>query len=301
MAFQVVPGNEPLPRPGLYVIEHAESGKRYVGISVNVKRRLYQHANTPTGDAKLARAVKKHGASAFIARPAFYLLPGQVPDEFLEAVEAEFIASCSSTTNGYNVLDASSGIGSRRTLFADPEFRKKEIARLQVAASTPKALAKRGAALRRNYDEHPERRAQLAALAKARFTGQGNPNFGRPMPEETKAKLSASRTGLTAGEKHHMFGKHQSDETKRKISEARKKSDKGRGSDHYSYGKKVSPERLAQMSAHMKGKWCGDDNPMRKEHNKRTCEHCGMRMAVNTYARFHGDNCKRSKVLPLWH
>lgn len=48
--------------------------------------------------------------------------------------------------------------------------------------------------------------------------GEKNPNFGKPLSEETKRKISDKLKGIL----HPLFGKHHTEETKKKISEAHK-------------------------------------------------------------------------------
>jgi len=54
-----------------------------------------------------------------------------------------------------------------------------------------------------------------------KFSGKGNPFYGKHHSEETKEKISQSRKGKTAGEKHPMYGKKHSEESLKKISEHR--------------------------------------------------------------------------------
>jgi hypothetical protein len=57
-------------------------------------------------------------------------------------------------------------------------------------------------------------------------------------------------------------------ETRRKISEAAK-------------GRKYSAETIEKRAASQRG----------KKRPTKECPHCGKTSAVNTYARWHGDNC----------
>ncbi len=70
--------------------------------------------------------------------------------------------------------------------------------------------------------------------------GKNNPNYGKPLPEETKKKISEANKGKT-----------HSDETKKKISEANK------GKNNFMYGKTHSEEtkkKISENHADMSGK-----------------------------------------------
>ncbi len=113
-------------------------------------------------------------------------------------------------------------------------------------------------------------------------------NTGRIQPPEEKAKQIAAMTGKTRdpfsdewkqnistamqGENNPMYGKHHSEETKQKIKEK-------------ATGRKMSPETLAKRSASQRG----------SKRELVDCPHCGKRVPVNGYARWHGDNCKHKK------
>jgi len=89
----------------------------------------------------------------------------------------------------------------------------------------------------------------------SRVTSNGFTTAGYTYTEESKQKMSEAQSG----EKNPMFGKTRTDETKQKMSEA----------------------------------LTGENNPLfGKKHKRVTCEHCGKDVAVNNYARFHGDKCK---------
>jgi hypothetical protein len=74
------------------------------------------------------------------------------------------------------------------------------------------------------------------------------------------------------GENNGMFGKEHTDETKEKI---RAKAT----------GRKQSAETIAKKAESLRG--------LKKE--RLICPHCGKDVAVNMYARYHGDKCKMKK------
>ena len=88
--------------------------------------------------------------------------------------------------------------------------------------------------------------------------------------EEWRANMSAAHTG----ENNAMYGKTHSDDANEKM---RQKA----------LGRVCSAESLARRSATVIAKG------LKRE--RKICEHCGKDVAVNGYARFHGDKCKMKK------
>lgn len=82
-----------------------------------------------------------------------------------------------------------------------------------------------------------------------KFTGEGNPFYGKHHTEETKKLISQNRTGKCLGEKHHMYGKHHSEDTRLRISQSRQ--NKG--------GKKVKCLNTNETFNTMAdaARWCG--------------------------------------------
>jgi len=97
--------------------------------------------------------------------------------------------------------------------------------------------------------------------------------LGKARDEETKRKISESKKGTQVGENNPMYGKTHSNETRRKQSEAAKR-------------RKYSAETIEKRAAKIRG----------KKRPTRTCPHCGSTVAVNTYARWHGANCRSNGV-----
>ncbi|MEI6051267.1 MAG: NUMOD3 domain-containing DNA-binding protein [Opitutaceae bacterium] len=86
-----------------------------------------------------------------------------------------------------------------------------------------------------------------------------------PFSEEWIANITEARQG----ERNGMYGKIHSDETKAKQRER-------------AIGRKQSAETIAKKADANRG----------KTREKLLCPHCSKLVAVNTYPRWHGDNCK---------
>lgn len=109
-------------------------------------------------------------------------------------------------------------------------------------------------------------------------------NTGRIQPPEEKVKQIAAITGrkrrpfseewkLNLSKNHKSkrgFNTSHSEETRKKMSEKAK-------------GRKQSPETIAKKANAIRG----------RTQEKLLCPHCNQMIAVNTYPRWHGDNCKQ--------
>lgn len=93
-----------------------------------------------------------------------------------------------------------------------------------------------------------------------------------PLSDDHKQKISES----LKGDKNGMSGRQHTEESKRKMSERAK-------------GRKCDPEVVAKRSEKLKG----------IVRAKRTCPFCGKEVAANTYAQWHGDNCKENPAADL--
>lgn len=228
--FRYEPGNEPLARAGLYVATHVESGRRYVGISRNVKRRLIEHRRTRQG-GEFQKWVKRYGPSAFVVVPVFYLLVDPPKgDRYLPQAERQWIAELGAAVDGLNTLQSSGVLGpmddgfsrrisrSKSELYADPATRQRLVDSFLASVSTPQARANYSTSRKAMWDERPEMRARYAEMARERFTGPGNPNFGKPLPDAVKAKMSAAKKGKPSP----LRGRKLSAETRAKISASRR-------------------------------------------------------------------------------
>ena len=110
-------------------------------------------------------------------------------------------------------------------------------------------------------------------------------NTGRIQPPDEKAKQITSMTG----KKRAPF----SQEWKNKLSQS------SAGENNSRYGATVSEETRKKISEKIKGRKQTDEEKLRrglsnigKVKPKKHCPHCNQMIAVNTFVRWHGDNCK---------
>ena len=126
---------------------------------------------------------------------------------------------------------------------------------------------------------------------------------GKPKTKEHRKKIAEAITGQkhpwaranlpesVSGENNGMYGKKHSDETKRKMSESSKgmvpwnKGKKG-VQEAWNKGKTGTYKRTQEANLAAAEKNRGKKRPTRE------CPHCNQHISVNTYPRWHGDNCK---------
>jgi hypothetical protein len=103
---------------------------------------------------------------------------------------------------------------------------------------------------------------------------------------QARKKISESKQGV----KREAF----SDEWKQKMSESKK------GENNHRYGVEVSEETRAKIGAKLKGRKQSEETIRKKaeavrgsKREKKLCTHCDQLVAVNGYARWHGDRCKQ--------
>jgi len=86
-----------------------------------------------------------------------------------------------------------------------------------------------------------------------------------PFSKEWIEKLSKAKQG----ENNFMYGKTHTEETRQKMREK-------------ATGRKQSAETIQKKADAIRG----------SKREKKLCPHCNQYVAVNGYARWHGDNCK---------
>lgn len=109
-------------------------------------------------------------------------------------------------------------------------------------------------------------------------------NKGRVQPPEEKAKQIAAITGrkrapFTDEWRRNLSKNHKSKrgfDTSHSLETRKKMSEKAKG-------RKQSPETIAKKADAVRG----------SKREKLQCPHCEQMIAVNTYPRWHGDNCKQ--------
>lgn len=121
---------------------------------------------------------------------------------------------------------------------------------------------RRGRSDRAAGDNNPSKRPGVGAKISDAKTGKKR----EPFSKEWLAKLAASNTK----ERNGMYGKTHKEST---LELMRQKA----------IGRKQSAETIAKKAEAIRG----------TKREKKLCPHCSKEVAVNGYARWHGDNCKK--------
>jgi group I intron endonuclease len=153
--------------PSIYQIRHVESGRVYVGSTVNPRKRWGEHIRELRGgthhSSYLQHAWDKHGEEAFM----FEVIEPVLFVELLIEREQYWIrALCAAErSHGYNVLPAAgSPLGAKRT----DEERAKMSERSKTQFSDPAQRAKASVAQKKRFTD-PEERARRSEQATAQF------------------------------------------------------------------------------------------------------------------------------------
>ena len=220
--LQIHADNPPLPRAGAYLLRHVASGKSYVGISINIRRRSREHVRGEHSP-KLHRAIRKHGIAAFEFVPLAYLVPDAAPS-ILPQIEADLIVQFDAVRRGYNIQERSGGIG---------PYGSEHARAVSAAVGTPEARRRKSIVMRTVLSS-PAMRKRLSDSAKARVS-----------TPEARAALAA------------RFGKSPEDEIKRRraaaIANATERAKEAHRSAVRTFAR--SPEGRAQRSQQMKDYW----------------------------------------------
>ena len=214
---------------GIYRIKHKESGKSYIGLSVDVYARWKQHRSFAKTGRKSAiySALNKYGVDAF----EFDVLEECLPD-CLEDRERFWIASLGTSVNGYNLT---SGGESNKKVSGETRAR---LSTAHLGKTQSQDTKDKRAAKIRGLKRTPEQNAAKSALMKGKGKGRklppevvekiGKPFLGRKHSEESKRKMSEAKSGKVFSEDHRNnlreshLGYRFSEERKKKHSEALK-------------------------------------------------------------------------------
>jgi group I intron endonuclease len=232
---------------GIYCLTHRDTGRRYVGSSVNIRNRMRSHLYCARSDARIcvSRAIRKLGARSFDAHVVCFAERSEIP-----IIETHLIAAwhtagplgfntfTTATANyGHAVYDAT-----RRRLSA---ANKGKMPSHQCKAAKMEQL--------KTWRPSPQHLAALIAGAKKKKP-QGfsmklrMANIGKKHSEESKEKMRSAKLGKKQSPEHienarlTRIGKKHTAEWNAKISTSQK-------------GKKVSAETKAKLSAIVKSWW----------------------------------------------
>ena len=184
---------------GLYIVRHRDTGKEYVGKSVNMRHRLAYHIDATRPNSKVPgtyfyRALRKHGLDAF----EFCVHALGSPQE-LNALEVLLIAERQTLSpGGFNATIGGDGVPGR--VFSQAE---RDAIRLRNTGSkrSPETRRRMSEALKGKVVSEAEKQ-RLLAMTTGRVTSQSTKEKlaaamrGRKVSDETRARQSAALKGL---------------------------------------------------------------------------------------------------------
>lgn len=146
---------------------------------------------------------------------------------------------------------------------------------------------------------------EYAQLQSERYRGANNPMYGRAHTDDARRAISEKNTGKKLTEE--QIARQIAAQTGRKRApfnnEWKKKlSDAGKGEKNSRFGATLTDETRRKIGDRIRGrKQSAEEKARRSQANrgkvreKRLCPHCQQQIAVNTYARWHGDQCKAAQ------
>ena len=229
------PGGVILYTSGIYCIENIVNKKKYIGQSIDLENRKYEHFWMLKGNnhdnRHLQNSYNKYGENNFKFRVLLYCEPFELTKYeqiFVDYYTPELL---------YNVrlecVDSNQGI-------AFSEEAKEKMSKAKHGENHPMYGKHRSEETKRKISEaqkgkHPSKETRKK-MSEAKL-GENHPNYGKHCSEEAKKKMSEANSG-----------KHHSEETRKKMSEAKL------GKNHPMYGKHHSKEARKKMSEARRGK-----------------------------------------------
>ena len=226
----------------IYAIVNTLNGKRYIGQTTNLEKRIYDHFRGDWTSRELQLDVQEHGKDVFKVE----VLAADIPENELYKMESYFIRLHNTKfPHGYNLTDGGGGMkgfshtpetraklheanignqhakGAVRSPETRAKIRKGNLGNQNAkgAVRSPEARAKVSKA-RKGKPLTPEHRAKLSEAKKENKNGSGNK--GKRCSPETRRKLSEALKGQIPWNKG-LTGLPHSHETRRKISDSHKR------------------------------------------------------------------------------
>jgi len=217
---------------GIYAIVNKVNGKRYVGSSMNRRRRIQDHRSSLVRqdhpNQHLQRAWNKYGEESFD-----FIYVEDVPEDLLLDVEQRYLDE---NTNGYNIAVCST-------------------APMKGRKQTPEAIERRSAKMRgRKWTAERKQRFSIARKGIKL-------NRVKPCSEECKRKIGDANRGRSFTSEqcksfgNSMRGKQHSDETRRKMVEGQKAYWAAHKEERLANRKPMTDEHRQRLSESITAAW----------------------------------------------
>jgi group I intron endonuclease len=177
---------------GIYAVTHIESGKVYVGQSMNIGRRLRDHRRAPN-ESLISRCVRKYGAEAFEVRVVELCEEGELDAReihWIEALDSIHPAGLNIRSGGGRDTICAKEMGAvisqklRGRTFTDEH--KANLSRAHIGIGHSAEARKKMSASHTGAKRSAEARAAMAAAQKIRYARR------RAEQETTLGGLNAS-------------------------------------------------------------------------------------------------------------
>lgn len=195
--------------PGVYVVKNLVNGKYYIGESLNIRNRIYQHKK---GVAQLLhKAIKKYGIENFDIYVEYLKDFGK--NDLIELEECLIMKYDSLAPNGYNIcLKGSNCSGikqsdesklKRSKSLTGIKRSREEIKRSSESRKGTKRTPKQIENISNSHKGivygpcSEERKRKISESLKLRYKNTEHPFQGKKHTEEFKKNLSAKKTGIS--------------------------------------------------------------------------------------------------------
>lgn len=250
--------------PSVYIFMNIIDCKKYVGFTVNLKRRIIAHLSLKGGRSYFHSALKKYGPDNF------WLATIPVGNEYLaKELEMGLISKWKTHKNssrGYNMTSGGQGsVGYKHTEEALEKMRNKIVSeetkqklreinlnRPPISEETRQKLSEAGKG--RIVSEETRQKLRRLSTGRKHTEETLEKMRGRVVSKETRQKLREANLGkkqlpeVTEKLRKLNTGRKHTEEAKRKISEAKL------GEKNYFYGKHLSEEHRNKIAKGNTGK-----------------------------------------------
>ena len=177
----------------IYVITNLVNGKKYVGVTTSLKRRIEFHLSG-FSDCGIAVAVKKHGRKNFVWEVVCCTRDVQYAYRELEPYFIDIMESYAPLGKGYNFTKGGEGaVG----IVISEESRKKISLALR-GKTIPESVKAKISEANKITKSCPERRRRNSEL----HTGSRNAMYGKRHPEHVQKVIKEKLSVLNSGDKN---------------------------------------------------------------------------------------------------
>jgi group I intron endonuclease len=177
---------------GLYIIRHRNSGKEYVGKSINVRQRLGRHQRRANSSIFLSRAIAAYGIDAFDC----CIYATGTDAEMLDLEMTVIAARGCISPGGYNLTAGGEGVSGYK-------MTAEQIAKVSAAGrGKARSAETRARMAEANRQRPPEHWEKVAAKTRARVVSEETrakqSKHAKSRTPEHLARIAAANSGKTA-------------------------------------------------------------------------------------------------------